>query len=126
MKITFERDANGEIISLETITEKEGILSDSERAQLQMFYDEEFKKLKEKHAHEQKRYIHDEKMKAFEENRIIQVEIAKNQAEMSMTSSNTYGKFWDALGSLAIASCCPDQSQPNQLPPNPQPTKKVN
>ena len=39
MKIIFERDANGEIISLETITEKEGILSDSERAQLQMFYD---------------------------------------------------------------------------------------
>ena len=124
MKITFERDANGEIISLETITEKEGILSDSERAQLQMFYDEEFKKLKEKHAHEQKRYIHEEKMKSFEENRIIQVEIAKNQAEMSMTSSNTYGKFWDALGSLAIASCCPDQSQPDQLPPNSQPPKK--
>ena len=124
MKITFERDANGEIISLETITEKEGILSDSERAQLQMFYDEEFKKLKEKHAHEQKRYIHEEKMKSFEENRIIQVEIAKNQAEMSMTSSNTYGKFWDTLGSLAIASCCPDQSQPNQLPPNSQPPKK--
>ena len=126
MKIIFERDANGEIISLETITEKEGILSDSERAQLQMFYDEEFKKLKEKHAHEQKGYIHEEKMKAFEENRIIQVEIAKNQAEMSMTSSNTYGKFWDALGSLAIASCYPDQSQPNQLPQNPQSTKKVN
>ena len=125
MKITFERDANGEIISLETITEKEGILSDSERAQLQMFYDEEFKKLKEKHAHEQKRYIHEEKMKSFEENRIIQVEIAKNQTEMSMTSSNTYGKFWDALGSFAIASCCPDQSQPNQLPSNPnsQPKK---
>ena len=125
MKIIFERDANGEIISLETITEKEGILSDSERAQLQMFYDEEFKKLKEKHAHEQKGYIHEEKMKAFEENRIIQVEIAKNQAEMSMTSSQTYGKFWDTLGSLAIASCCPDQ-QPNQLPQNPQSTKKVN
>lgn len=124
MKIIFERGADGEILSLETITEKEGILSDSERAQLQMFYDEEFKKLKEKHAHEQKRYIHEEKMKSFEENRIIQVEIAKNQAEMSMTSSNTYGKFWDALGSLAIASCCPDQSQPNQLPPNLQSPKK--
>ena len=63
---------------------------------------------------------HQECMKAFEENRIIQVEIAKNQAEMSMTSSNTYGKFWDALGSLAIASCCPN-SQPNQLPQNTQP-----
>ena len=36
------------------------------------------------------------KLKSFEENRIIQVEIAKNQAEMSMTSSQTYGKFWDA------------------------------
>ena len=83
-------------------------------------YDEEFKKLKEKHAHEQKGYIHEEKMKAFEENRIIQVEIAKNQAEMSMTSSQTYGKFWDALGSLAIASCCPNP-QPNQLPQNTQP-----
>ena len=58
------------------------------------------------------------KLKSFEENRIIQVEIAKNQAEMSMTSSNTYGKFWDALGSLAIASCCPDQPRPNQLPQN--------
>ena len=63
---------------------------------------------------------HQEYMKAFEENRIIQVEIAKNQAEMSMTSSNTYGKFWDALGSLAIASCCPNP-QPNQLPQNTQP-----
>ena len=61
------------------------------------------------------------KLKSFEENRIIQVEIAKNQAEMSMTSSQTYGKFWDALGSLAIASCCPDQPRPNQLPQNPQP-----
>ena len=58
------------------------------------------------------------KLKSFEENRIIQVEIAKNQAEMSMTSSNTYGKFWDALGSLAITSCCPDQPRPNQLPQN--------
>ena len=66
------------------------------------------------------------KLKSFEENRIIQVEIAKNQAEMSMTSSQTYGKFWDALGSLAIASCCPDQPRPNQLPQNPQSTKKVN
>ena len=66
------------------------------------------------------------KLKSFEENRIIQVEIAKNQAEMSMTSSNTYGKFWDVLGSLAIASCCPDQPRPNQLPQNPQSTKKVN
>ena len=58
------------------------------------------------------------KLKSFEENRIIQVEIAKNQAEMSMTSSNTYGKFWDALGSLAIASCYPDQPRLNQLPQN--------
>ena len=66
------------------------------------------------------------KLKSFEENRIIQVEIAKNQAEMSMTSSQTYGKFWDALGSLAIASCCPDQPRPNQLPQNPQSTNKVN
>ena len=61
---------------------------------------------------------HQERMKAFEENRIIQVEIAKNQAEMSMISSNTYGKFWNALGSLAIASCYPDQPRPNQLPQN--------
>ena len=60
------------------------------------------------------------KLKSFEENRIIQVEIAKNQAEMSMTSSKTYGKFWDTLGSLAIASCCPDP-QPNQLTQNAQP-----
>ena len=60
------------------------------------------------------------KLKSFEANRNIQVELAKNQAEMSMTSSNTYGKFWDALGSLAIASCYPDQ-QSNQLPQNPQP-----
>ena len=69
---------------------------------------------------------HQEYMKAFEENRIIQVEMSKNQAEMSKTSSQTYGKFWDALGSLAMASCYPDP-QPNQLPPNPnsQP-KKVN
>ena len=37
MKITFERDANGEILSLETITEKEGILSDGERAKLQTY-----------------------------------------------------------------------------------------
>ena len=54
------------------------------------------------------------KLKSFEENRIIQVEIAKNQAEMSRTSSQTYGKFWDALGSLAIASCYPDP-HPNQM-----------
>lgn len=55
MKINFERDANGEIISLETITEKEGILSDGERAQLQMFYDynKKFKTLKEKRTHEE-------------------------------------------------------------------------
>lgn len=61
------------------------------------------------------------KLKSFEENRIIQVEISKNQAEMSRTSSQTYGKFWDALGSLAVTYCQPDQSQPNQLPQNTQP-----
>ena len=57
-------------------------------------------------------------MKAFEENRIIQVEIAKNQFEMSRTSSQTYGKFWDALGSISIASCYPPNPRPNQLPSN--------
>ena len=53
---------------------------------------------------------HQERMKAFEENRIIQVEmsknqaeISKNQAEMSMTSSNTYGKFWDSIRATAEA-----------------------
>ena len=46
---------------------------------------------------------HQERIKAFEENRIIQVEIAKNQAEMSMTSSNTYGKFWDSVRATAEA-----------------------
>ena len=61
------------------------------------------------------------KLKSFEENRIIQVEIAKNQAEMSRTSSQTYGKFWDTLGSLAVAYCHPDQLQPNQLLQNTQP-----
>ena len=61
------------------------------------------------------------KLKSFEENRIIQVEIAKNQAEMSRTSSQTYGKFWDALGSFAVTYCQFDQSQPNQLPQNTQP-----
>ena len=61
------------------------------------------------------------KLKSFEENRIIQVEIAKNQSEMSRTSSQTYGKFWDALGSLAVVYCHPDQPQPNQLPQNTQP-----
>jgi len=60
------------------------------------------------------------KLKSFEENRIIQVEIAKNQAEMSRTSSQTYGKFWDALGSLAITSCYPDP-HPNQMSQNTQP-----
>ena len=37
MKIIFERGADGEILSLETITEKEGVLSDGERAQLQTY-----------------------------------------------------------------------------------------
>ena len=53
---------------------------------------------------------HQERMKAFEENRIVQVEmsknqaeISKNQAEMSMTSSNTYGKFWDSIRATAEA-----------------------
>ena len=53
---------------------------------------------------------HQERMKAFEENRIIQVEIAKNQAEivknqaeMSKTSSQTYGKFWDSVKATAKA-----------------------
>ena len=53
---------------------------------------------------------HQERMKAFEENRIIQVEIAKNQAEivknqaeMSKTSSQTYGKFWDSVRATAEA-----------------------
>ena len=60
---------------------------------------------------------HQERMKAFEENRIIQVEIAKNQAEiaknqaeiaknqaeMSKTSSQTYGKFWDSIRATAEA-----------------------
>ena len=53
---------------------------------------------------------HQERMKAFEENRIIQVEIAKNQAEivknqaeMSKTSSQTYGKFWDSVKATAEA-----------------------
>lgn len=124
MKITFERDANGEIISLETITEKEGILSDSERAQLQMFYDEEFKKLKEKHAHEQKAFIHDEKLRAIEAQEKIQMTITKSTEEMSKASSNTFASFLNAVGSVALAACC--CSQPEQLPPNPQPTKKVN
>ena len=53
---------------------------------------------------------HQERMKAFEENRIIQVEIAKNQAEIaknqaeiSKTSSQTYGKFWDSIKATAEA-----------------------
>ena len=123
MKINFERDANGEIISLETITEKEGILSDSERAQLQMFYDEEFKKLKEKHAHEQKAYIHEEKLRAIEAQENIQTTITKSTEEMSKASSNTFASFLNAIGSVALAACCSEQ---NQLPPNSQPTKKVN
>lgn len=124
MKIIFERDANGEIISLETITEKEGILSDSERAQLQMFYDEEFKKLKEKHDHEQKVYIHEERLRTIEVQEKIQTTIAKSNEEMSKASSNTFASFLNAVGSVALATCC--CSQPEQLPPNPQPTKKVN
>ena len=124
MKITFERDANGEIISLETITEKEGVLSDSERTQLQMFYDEEFKKLKEKHAHEQKAYIHEEKLRAIEAHKEIQTTITKSNEEMSKASSNTFASFLNAVGSVALAACC--CSEQNQLPPNPQQTKKVN
>ena len=60
---------------------------------------------------------HQERMKAFEENRIVQVEMSKNQAEisknqaemskhqaeMSMISSNTYGKFWDSIRATAEA-----------------------
>ena len=64
------------------------------------------------------------KLKSFEENRIIQTEISKNQAEMSKASSNTFASFLNAVGSVALAACC--CSEPNQLPPNPQPTKKVN
>ena len=124
MKIIFERDANGEIISLETITEKEGVLSDSEKTQLQMFYDEEFKKLKEKHAHEQKAFIHDEKLRAIEAQEKIQTTITKSTEEMSKASSNTFASFLNAVGSVALAACC--CSEQNQLPPNPQPTKKVN
>lgn len=124
MKIIFERDANGEILSLETITEKEGILSDSERAQLQMFYDEELKKLKEKHAHEQKIHIHEEKLKAIEAQEKIQTTITKSNEEMSKSSSNTFASFLNAVGSVALAACCcSEQPQPNQLPPNPQPKK---
>ena len=122
MKINFERDANGEIISLETITEKEGILSDSERAQLQMFYDEEFKKLKEKHAHEQKAYIHEEKLRAIEAQEKIQTSITKSTEEMSKASSNTFASFLNAVGSVALAACC--CSEQNQLPPKSTITKK--
>lgn len=124
MKIIFERGADGEILSLETITEKEGVLSDSERAQLQMFYDEELKKLKEKHAHEQKAFIHDEKLRAIEAQEKIQTTITKSTEEMSKASSNTFASFLNAVGSVALAACC--CSQPEQLPPNSQPTKKVN
>jgi len=46
---------------------------------------------------------HQERMKAFEENRLIQIEIAKNQYEMSRTSSQTYGKFWDSIKVTAEA-----------------------
>ena len=125
MKIIFERGIDGEILSLETITEKEGILSDGERAQLQMFYDEELKKLKEKHAHEQKAYIHEEKLRAIEAQEKIQTTITKSTEEMSKASSNTFASFLNAVGSVALAACyCSEQ--PNQLPQNTQPTKKVN
>lgn len=121
MKINVKYDEFGNIVSLETIGKEVDDFSEAEQHQYDTFIQncKELAELREKNFHE-------EKMKAFEENRIIQVEIAKNQAEMSMTSSQTYGKFWDALGSLAIASCCPDQPRPNQLPQNPnsQPTKK--
>ena len=122
MKINFERDANGEIISLETITEKEGILSDGERAQLQMFYDEELKKLKEKHAHEQKAYIHEEKLRAIEAQEKIQTSITKSTEEMSKASSNTFASFLNAVGSVALAACC--CSEQNQLPPKSTIAKK--
>ena len=120
MKINVKYDEFGNIISLETIGKNVDDFSEAEQHQYDTFIQncKEIAELREKN-------FHDEKMKAFEENRIIQVEISKNQAEMSKTSSQTYGKFWYALGSFAIASCCPDP-QPNQLPPNPQPTKKVN
>lgn len=97
MKIIFERDANGEIISLETITEKEGVLLDSERVQLQMFYDEEFKKLKEKHAHIQKAYIHEEKLKAFEAYKEIQTAIAKSNGEISKSSLDLFSSFFNKV-----------------------------
>ena len=122
MKINFERDANGEIISLETITEKEGILSDGERAQLQMFYDEELKKLKEKHAHEQKAYIHEEKLRAIEAQEKIQTSITKSTEEMSKASSNTFASFLNTVGSVALAACC--CSEQNQLPPKSTIAKK--
>ena len=118
MKIIYDKDGRlSEVIG----SGENGDFTDNEQkivAEL-IKNDKEIAELREKN-------FHDEKMKAFEENRIIQVEISKNQAEMSKTSSQTYGKFWDALGSLAIASCCPDP-HPNQLPPNQnsQP-KKVN
>ena len=98
MKIIFERGADGEILSLETITEKEGILSDGERAQLQMFYDEELKKLKEKHAHKQKEYVHEEKLKAIEAQEKIQTTITKSNEEMSKASSSTFASFLNAVG----------------------------
>ena len=97
MKIIFERGADGEILSLETITEKEGILSDGERAQLQMFYDEELKKLKEKHDHEQKAYIHEERLRTIETQEKIQTTIAKSNEEMSKASSNTFASFLNAV-----------------------------
>ena len=60
------------------------------------------------------------KLKSVEENRIIQTEISKNQAEMSKASSNTFASFLNAVGSVALAACCCSE-QPNQLPPNTQP-----
>ena len=117
MKINVKYDEFGNIVSLETIGKEVDDFSEAEQHQYDTFIQncKEIAELREKNFHE-------EKMKAFEENRIIQDKKEKNQAKISMTSSNTYGKFWDALGSLAIASCCPD-SQPNQLPPNSQPKK---
>ena len=65
------------------------------------------------------------KKQAIDKEAEIQKEAIKTQGEFSKDSLNRSSNVWKAVGSVSLAACCCSE-QSNQLPPNPQPTKKVN
>ena len=83
MKINVKYDEFGNIISLETIGKEVDDFSEAEQHQYDMFIQscKEIAELREKN-------FHDEKMKAFEENRIIQVEMSKKRRRTNWLKPN--------------------------------------